>query len=205
MPDEPTMRSWLGEDSVTIAGQAVGTPAYMSPEQAAGRVDGVGPASDVYSLGATLYVLLTDRRPFDGRIVGGSSGECRTGDFGGLGQIRPRVPRALDAICRRAMAREPSGGTPAALALAEDIERWLADEPVSVWREPWVEPGAALGHAQSAARGRLRRRRSSWHAGAGSGGATPLARMAKRDRPRGGTNGSSYSGDAEGRGSPRPA
>jgi tetratricopeptide (TPR) repeat protein len=137
MPDEPTMGSWLGETSVTIAGQAVGTPAYMSPEQAAGRLRAVGPASDVYSLGATLYVLLTDRRPFDGEssqvLQAVQDGRFRTPR-----EIRPRVPKALDAICRRAMALEPSSRYPGALALAEDIERWLADEPVSAWNEPWV-------------------------------------------------------------------
>ena len=137
MPDEPTMGSWLGETSVTIAGQAVGTPAYMSPEQAAGRLRAVGPASDVYSLGATLYVLLTDRRPFDGEssqvLQAVQDGRFRTPR-----EIRPRVPKALDAICRRAMAREPSSRYAGALALAEDIEPWLADEPVSAWNEPWV-------------------------------------------------------------------
>ena len=55
-----------GTTPTTVTGQAVGTPAYMSPEQAAGKLDDLGPASDVYSLGATLYVLLTDHRPFDG-------------------------------------------------------------------------------------------------------------------------------------------
>ena len=67
--DEPSAGVLARGGSVTIAGQTVGTPAYMSPEQAAGRLEAVGPASDVYSLGATLYVLLTDRRPFEGEIA----------------------------------------------------------------------------------------------------------------------------------------
>ncbi len=136
VPDEPPIKSWLGENSVTIAGQAVGTPAYMSPEQAAGRHADVGPASDVYSLGATLYVLLTDRRPFDGEVVEILEA-VKDGRFRAPREIKPRVPEALDAICRRAMAREPARRYPSALALAEDIERWLADEPVSAWSEPW--------------------------------------------------------------------
>jgi serine/threonine protein kinase len=135
-PSDETMitpRSATG--SVTVAGQAVGTPAYMSPEQAAGKLDAIGPASDVYSLGATLYVILTNRRPFEGEAA--EVMECvRTGRFAAAGQVNPRLPKALDAICRRAMALHPASRYATALALAEYIERWLADEPVSAWQEP---------------------------------------------------------------------
>jgi eukaryotic-like serine/threonine-protein kinase len=135
--DQPTMGAWLRENSVTIAGQTVGTPAYMSPEQAAGRLHAIGPQSDVYSLGATLYVLLTDRRPFDGESQDVFQA-VQDGRFRAPREIKPRVPKALDAVCLRAMSREPSNRYPSALALAEDIERWLADEPVSAWDEPWI-------------------------------------------------------------------
>ncbi len=124
-----------GGSSVTATGQAVGTPAYMSPEQAAGRPDLLGPSSDVYSLGATLYVLLTDRSPFSGdpdevlRSV-------RHGGFEPPREIVPGVPRDLDAICLKAMALEPSGRYDSTLALADDIELWLADEPVTACVEP---------------------------------------------------------------------
>ncbi len=64
--DDPILRTRCGSSSGTAAGQAVGTPAYMSPEQAEGKLEAIGPASDVYNLGATLYVLLTNRRPFEG-------------------------------------------------------------------------------------------------------------------------------------------
>jgi tetratricopeptide (TPR) repeat protein/tRNA A-37 threonylcarbamoyl transferase component Bud32 len=137
IPEEPQMGSWLGENSVTIAGQTIGTPAYMSPEQAAGRHHQVGPASDVYSLGATLFVLLTDRSPFEGEPSEVMQAVQR-GGFRVPREITPRVPEPLDAICRRAMAREPSQRYSSALELANDIERWLADEPVSAWCEPWV-------------------------------------------------------------------
>jgi serine/threonine-protein kinase len=107
----------------------------MSPEQAAGKLEAIGPASDVYSLGATLYVLLTSRRPFEGEAA------CviqavRQGRFIATTKINPQLPKALDAVCRRAMALDPGERYPSALALAEDIERWLADEPVSAWHEP---------------------------------------------------------------------
>jgi eukaryotic-like serine/threonine-protein kinase len=135
MSGEPAIRAQSARGSVTMTGQAVGTPMYMSPEQAAGRLDALSPASDVYSLGVTLYVLLTDRRPFQGEVKEVLQ-NVQEGRFDPPWQIKPRVPRALDAICRRAMAREPSARYPSALSLAGDIERWLADEPVSAWRDP---------------------------------------------------------------------
>ena len=68
--------------ATTLPGTALGTPAYMSPEQAAGRLDRLGPASDVYSLGATLYCLLTGQPPFEGRDARRRScSGCRRGDF----------------------------------------------------------------------------------------------------------------------------
>jgi serine/threonine-protein kinase len=114
----------------------VGTPAYMSPEQADGRWDLVGPPSDVYSLGATLYVLLTGRAPFEGRHLGEVLDRVRRGEFPPPRQVRPRVPGPLDAVCRKSMALKIEDRYPTALALAEDLERWLADEPVTAYRDP---------------------------------------------------------------------
>jgi serine/threonine protein kinase len=139
-PNEAAIRLQSASESVTLTGQAVGTPAYMSPEQAAGMLSDMGPASDVYSLGATLYVLLTDRRPFDGEVVD-IIRDVERGRFDPPRFIQPRVPRALDAICGKAMARDPHERYPSALALADDIERWLADEPVSAWPEPRLDRG----------------------------------------------------------------
>jgi serine/threonine protein kinase/tetratricopeptide (TPR) repeat protein len=130
-----TIRPHWGSSSVTLAGQAVGTPAYMSPEQAAGRPDLLGPASDVYSLGATLYVLLTHQPPFSGD-PNDVLRKVRQGCFDAPRAILPGVPRDLDAICLKAMAAEPSRRYASALALADDVELWLADEPVTACREP---------------------------------------------------------------------
>ncbi len=134
---EPAIRP-RQSGSVTQTGQAVGTPVYMSPEQAGGDHGALGPASDVYSLGATLYVLLTNRRPFDGE-ASEILEDVQKGRLRAPRQINPRVPKGLDAICRRAMALDPSLRYRSALVLAEDIERWLADEPVSAWDDPWPD------------------------------------------------------------------
>jgi serine/threonine protein kinase len=131
-------RHWDCRDSVTLPGQAVGTPSYMSPEQAAGRPGALGPASDVYSLGATLYVMLTGDRPFTGEpqeVINA----VQDGRFPPPRTLNPRVPSALDAICRQAMALDPGERYQSALALADDIERWLADEPVWAWPAPWPD------------------------------------------------------------------
>ncbi|HEV3021950.1 MAG TPA: BTAD domain-containing putative transcriptional regulator, partial [Pirellulales bacterium] len=123
--------------SPTMAGSAVGTPAYMSPEQANGDV--LGPTSDVYSLGATLYYLLTRRAPFEAGDVLNLLERVKRGDFVQPRQANRAVPAPLEAVVLRAMALDPSERYPTARALAEDLERWLADEPVSVHRDTWSE------------------------------------------------------------------
>jgi formylglycine-generating enzyme required for sulfatase activity/serine/threonine protein kinase len=120
----------------TQMGQAIGTPQYMSPEQAAGRLDELGPASDVYSLGSTLYALLTGRAPFAGQDLGTLLRQVQCGDFPPPRQINPDVPRPLEAVCLKAMALLPQDRYASARDLAGDVERWLADEPVAAYREP---------------------------------------------------------------------
>jgi tetratricopeptide (TPR) repeat protein len=107
----------------------------MSPEQAAGDIDRLGPRSDVYSLGATLYCLLTGKAPFDGD-VGEVLRKVQEGDFTTPRQHDGALDRALEAVCLKAMATRPEVRYATAKALAEDVERWAADEPVSAWREP---------------------------------------------------------------------
>jgi serine/threonine-protein kinase len=121
----------------TVAGSAVGTPAYMSPEQAAG--EHLGPASDAYSLGATLYFLLTRHAPFEGGSAQRLIERVRRGDFPRPREVNRAAPAPLEAIVLRAMAHEPKARYSSARALAEDLERWLADEPVSVYRDTWSE------------------------------------------------------------------
>jgi serine/threonine-protein kinase len=122
----------------TLEGQVLGTPAYMSPEQASGRLDMLGPTSDVYSLGATLYTLLAGRAPFLDRETADILQKVRRGEVVPPREVRPDVPPALDAVCRKAMALEPTQRYASALELAAEIERWLADEPVLAWPERWT-------------------------------------------------------------------
>ncbi len=134
---EAALRPPSGGDSApTELGRVVGTPAYMSPEQAEGRPDQLGPASDVYGLGATLYCLLTGRPPFDGAGAADVLRRVRQEAPAPPRQVKPAVPRALEAVCLKALARDPAQRYRTAQELADDVERWLADEPVRAWREP---------------------------------------------------------------------
>jgi tetratricopeptide (TPR) repeat protein/tRNA A-37 threonylcarbamoyl transferase component Bud32 len=124
-----------GPEGATQPGQAKGTPSYMSPEQAAGRLDAMGPASDIFGLGATLYALLTGHAPYAGdRYL--ALDKARRGKFVPPRQVQRAVPRTLEAICCKAMAVEPADRYATARELGEEVERWLADEPVVGYREP---------------------------------------------------------------------
>ncbi len=124
--------------SHTMMGSAMGTPQFMSPEQAAGRLDLLGPPSDVYSLGATLYFLLTGKPPINDKEVGSTLQKVQRGEFPPPRQIKADIHPALEAICMKAMALKPYDRYGSPRTMAEDIEHWLADEPVSAWAEPWI-------------------------------------------------------------------
>jgi WD40 repeat protein/serine/threonine protein kinase len=128
--------------SATQMGSAIGTPAYMSPEQAAGRLDKLGPASDVYSLGATLYYVLTGQPPFSKQDnVSTALRKVQAGDFSPPRAVKPTIPKALEAICLKAMRTAPAERYASPRALADDTERYLADDPVSVVAEGVVSRG----------------------------------------------------------------
>jgi WD40 repeat protein len=114
----------------------IGTPAYMAPEQAEGRTDRIDHRSDVYGLGAILYELLTGRPPFAGAEVAEVLRQVRVAEPARPRQVWAGVPRALEAVCLRALAKDPAKRYASAGELAREVQRWLADEPVAAYREP---------------------------------------------------------------------
>ena len=135
---EQTIAPSSSGSSETMPGSALGTPAYMSPEQAGGDLDRLGLRSDVYSLGATLYCLLTGRPPFEGEDVGEILRRVQNGEFERPRAVNPALDKALEAVCLKAMANSREGRYASCRALAEDVDRWMADESVSAWAEPWT-------------------------------------------------------------------
>lgn len=120
----------------TQAGTVMGTPAFMAPEQAAGRLDLVDERSDIYSLGGMLYQLLTGEPPHRGKSSDDVIEKAATREPPAPRRLAPSIPRALEAICLRAMARDREARYASASLLALDLERYLADEPVSAYAEP---------------------------------------------------------------------
>src|SRR5262249_35606907 len=105
-------------------------------EQATGNLGAQGPCSDIYSLGATLYCLLTGRPPFEGDDVGEVLRRSEAGAFPSPRVLDPTIDRPLDAASLQALALRPEERYPSPRGLAEDAERGRADEAVSAWREP---------------------------------------------------------------------
>ena len=134
---ERTLRPSSASGSAeTLPGSALGTPAYMSPEQAEGDLEHLGPRSDVYSLGGTLFYLLTGRPPVAGDVHEVIHAVQR-GEIRPPRQVDPTIDRALEAVCLKAMAHRAADRYASPKGLSDDIERWMADEPVTAWREPF--------------------------------------------------------------------
>jgi tRNA A-37 threonylcarbamoyl transferase component Bud32 len=121
--------------------QAIGTLAYMSPETAGGELDRVGPRSDVFSLGATLYHLLTGQAPFSKSAASPEPllSKVQRGDYPKPREVWPDLPRGLEAICLKAMSVAPEKRYRSARAMAEEVERWLEGEPVHAMPDPLPE------------------------------------------------------------------
>jgi WD40 repeat protein/serine/threonine protein kinase len=137
----------LSSSTETLAGTAFGTPAFMSPEQAEGKLAQVGPHSDVYSLGAILYTLLSGKPPFEHVWcdVTALLDRVRGGEFPPPHKVNAKVPRALEAVCLKAMSMHPQDRYASPSDLADEIERWLGDEPVLAYREPVLASVARWG------------------------------------------------------------
>jgi serine/threonine-protein kinase len=138
-PEETLMPHSGSSYSETIEGSVLGTPSFMSPEQAHGHNEHLTSASDVFSLGSTLYNILTGKLAFEAATSKKTVELVKINRFSQPIVVNPECPRPLNAICVKAMATRPEDRYATPLALAEDIEHFLADEIVSAYSETLLE------------------------------------------------------------------
>ena len=141
----------LDEEGRTATGAVMGTPSYMAPEQARGRAGEVGPAADIYALGAVLYQLLTGRPPFRAETPLDTMLQVLTHDPPPPRQLRPDVPRDLETVCLTCLHKDPRRRYATAGALADDLRRFLERRPVLVRRVGAVERLALWAQRRPAA------------------------------------------------------
>ncbi len=120
----------LEGDSHTRSGTIMGTPAYMAPEQALGEIRSLGPATDIYALGAMLYEMLTGRPPFQGTSVMDTLIQVRSEDPVPPTRLNARLPRDLEVICLKCLRKDPPTRYVSAEVLADDLHRFQAGEPI---------------------------------------------------------------------------
>ena len=129
---------WALQKDLTVVGTALGTPEYMSPEQARGEVNAIDERTDVFNLGAILFELLAGRPPHEGASPEHVISAVREGRRASLSRLEPRAPRELVAVADRALAVAPEGRYASAEALAIDLAAYAAGRRVEAYRyQPW--------------------------------------------------------------------
>ena len=137
------------ESTMTRTLEVLGTPSYMAPEQAMGNNSAVSSATDVYGLGAVLYQLLTGQPPFAGGATYETIKLLLDTEPKQPRLLNPKIDRDLSTICLKCLEKDPKRRYSSALALAEDLERWLKHEPIQARHTGIVARGQEMGATQS--------------------------------------------------------